>query len=51
MILVLAKVPRAMTSSLPLLAPYVLKSICWTFFSNKYLAAGDFLAMLPAGEI
>jgi len=51
MILVLAKVPLAITSSLPLLAPYVLKSFGSIPFPYKYLPAGEFFEILPAGEI
>jgi len=51
MILVFAKVPLAIISSLPLLDPYVLKSLTYTPFDIKYLAAGEFLAILPAGDI
>lgn len=51
MILVFAKVPRAMISSFPLLLPYELKSSCLMFLSIKYLAAGEFFEILPAGEM
>jgi hypothetical protein len=51
MILVLAKVPLAMTSSLPLLAPYVLKSGLAMFLAERYLAAALLAAMVPAGEM
>ena len=50
-ILALAKVPLTIISSFPLLAPYELKSYCWTPFCNKYLPAGEFLPIFPAGEI
>jgi hypothetical protein len=50
-ILVLAKVPLAMISSFPLLDPYELKSSYLIPLSNKYLAAGEFLAIFPAGEM
>jgi hypothetical protein len=40
-----------MISSFPLLAPYVLKSFFSIPLSFKYLAAGEFAAMTPAGEI
>ena len=49
--LTLANVPLAMISSFPLLAPYVLKSYCWTFFEKRYLPAGEFFPMFPDGEI
>jgi len=49
--LVLANVPLAIISSLPLLAPYVLKSFGSMPFPIKNLPAGEFLEMLPAGEI
>ena len=49
--LTLAKVPLAMISSLPLLAPYELKSLAYTPLLNKYLAAGEDLDMFPAGDI
>ena len=66
MILVLAKVPLAMTSSLPkinniyklilfegepLLDPYELKLSTVTPLLIKYLAAGEFLEIFPAGEM
>jgi hypothetical protein len=40
-----------MISSFPLLAPYVLKSAYVTPLANKYLPAGEFLEIFPAGEI
>jgi hypothetical protein len=51
MTLTLAKVPLAITSSFPLLAPYELKSFYSTPLAIKYLPAGEFLVMFPAGEI
>jgi hypothetical protein len=48
---VLANVPLAMISSLPLLAPYVLKSSGFIPLAYKYRAAGELLAIFPAGEI
>lgn len=50
-ILVLAKVPLAIISSFPLLAPYVLKSAGAIPLDCKYLAAGESLAIFPAGEM
>jgi hypothetical protein len=47
----LANVPLAMIRSLPLLDPYVLKSFFSSPLSFKNLAAGEFIEMLPAGEI
>jgi hypothetical protein len=49
--LVLANVPLAIISSLPLLAPYVLKSFFSTPFAIRYLAAGELFEIFPAGEI
>jgi len=51
MILVLANVPLAITSSFPLLDPYELKSAFSTPLLYKYLAAGEFIAIDPAGEM
>mmetsp|Transcript_14449 Transcript_14449/g.26144 ORF Transcript_14449/g.26144 Transcript_14449/m.26144 type:complete len:216 (-) Transcript_14449:2029-2676(-) len=48
---VLAKVPRAMIRSLPRRAPYELNSDWGTSRDTSHLAAGDVLAMLPAGEM
>jgi len=48
---VFANVPLAIISSFPLLAPYVLKSFGSTPFEIKYFAAGEFLDILPAGEM
>jgi hypothetical protein len=49
--LTLANVPLAITSSFPLLDPYELKSTLSTPLDYKYLAAGEFTAIAPAGEI
>lgn len=48
---IFAKVPRAIIRSLPLLAPYELKSFFYIPFDVKYLPAGEFIDMLPAGDI
>jgi len=40
-----------MISSLPLLLPYELKSSYLIPLSIKYLAAGEFFEILPAGEM
>ena len=50
-ILTFAKVPRAITRSFPLLAPYELKSLGSTPRAVRNLAATEFLAILPAGEM
>jgi hypothetical protein len=50
-ILILANVPLAIIRSLPLLAPYVLKSFFSIPLSFKNLAAGEFTEMFPAGEM
>jgi len=49
--LIFANVPHAIISSFPLLDPYELKSLSFTPFSLKYLAAGESFAIFPAGEI
>jgi hypothetical protein len=49
--LTFANVPLAIISSLPLLAPYELKSLAYTPLPFKNFAAGDVFEMLPAGEI
>ena len=49
--LTLANVPLAITSSLPLLVPYTLKSYYYTPLSDNHLPAGEFFGMLPAGDI
>lgn len=46
-----AKVPRAMTRSLPLRAPYELKSTGSMWLLIKKRPAGEFLDILPAGEM
>jgi len=46
-----ANVPRIMTSWFPRRAPYELKSAGETPCSTRYFAAGEFFAMLPAGEM
>lgn len=46
-----ANVPRDITASLPRREPYELKSRGARPFSDRYLAAGLFRAMLPAGEM
>ena len=48
---ILANVPLAIIRSLPLLAPYVLKSFFSIPRSFKNFAAGEFTEMFPAGEI
>jgi hypothetical protein len=49
--LTLANVPLAMISSLPLLAPYVLKSFGSTPLLFRYRAAGELAEIFPAGEM
>jgi len=46
-----ANVPLTIISSFPLLLPYVLKSSFWIPLANNYLAAGESLAIFPAGLI
>lgn len=46
-----ANVPLAITSLFPLLLPYELKSFGLIPLSYKYLDAGDFKAILPAGDM
>ena len=47
----LAKVPRAIISSFPLLVPYELNSFSGTPFEIKYFPAGDCAVIFPAGEM
>ena len=49
--LTFANVPLAIISSFPLLDPYELKSFYYIPLSVRYFAAGDVLAMFPAGLI
>ena len=49
--LLLAKVPLAITLSLPLRDPYELKSILSTPYDFKNLAAGESSDIFPAGEM
>src|ERR1700680_2661083 len=46
----LANVPRTITSWLPRREPYELKSVGFTPWSTRYLPAGPFNLIEPAGE-
>ena len=50
-ILTFAKVPLAITRSLPLLAPYELNCFCSTPLEINHLAADEVFAIFPAGEM
>ena len=49
--LMLPNVPLAITASFPLLEPKLLKSLGLSPLLARYLAAGEFLGMEPAGEM